>query len=174
MTEKIVLPALALTLLAALILYLGAFSGWSTLSGRELDKNLPWKGDSLVVDLADGCWKSSEGNERLALRAARYPALKLRATGGEGTLLVRFANSRGRFVGDAVNVTFSNGRFSSRAGANAICTGPEAEVFCEVGFPAEKDYQYHVLQQEPFWTATVWERGSGLSLKQLGRVTIAP
>lgn len=175
MTEKISLPALAAMLLLALFLYLGAFSGWSTFSGRHLDKNLPWQGESLVIDHADGVWKSSEGNARMALRAAMYPTLLLRASRGEGALLVRFADSRGYYVGDAVNVTFSGGRFSSRDIASAKCNGAEALVFCEEGFRTEADYKYHVLQDlQPFWTATVWERRKDRSLRLLGRVTVTP
>lgn len=175
MTEKIALPALAAILLVALIAYLGAFSGWATFSGRQLDKNLPWRGSSIVLDGADGAWKSSAGNERMALRAARYPTLLLRASEGEGSLLVRFADSRGRYVGDAVNVSFAGGHFTSRDVATAVCKGKEALVFCERGFRTEADYQYHVLErQEPFWTATVWERSPNNDFRQLGRVTITP
>ncbi len=175
MTEKIALPLLTALLLAALLAYGSAFSGWATFEGRRLEKSLPWQGTALTVDRADASWQSSRDDARKALRTARYPVLRLRAAGVEGSLLVRFADARGKYVGDAVNLYFRDGRFSTRDTVNADCRGNEATVSCEAGFNTEEDYRYHTLQQnEPYWTVRVWERLADGALRPLGRVTVNP
>ena len=175
MTEKITLSAFAFILLAALLAYGSVFSSWATYEGRSLTKNLPWHGAALTIDRAEGRWVDARDDERKALRAAWYPALRLRASGGEGSLLVRFSDARGKFAGDAVNLQFSEGRFTTRDAVNAACEGNEATVTCEAGFSSGDDFRRHVLQEsEPYWTATVWERLADGSLRPLGRVTVNP
>lgn len=175
MTEKIALSCFALILLAALLAYGHVFSGWATLEGRSLKKNLPWHGITLTVERADGRWMASGDDARKALRAAWYPSLRLRASCGEGSLLVRFSDARGKFAGDAVNLQFSKGRLTTRDSVNAACEGNEATVTCEAGFATDDDFRHHVLQEaEPYWTASVWERLADGSLRHLGRVTVNP
>lgn len=175
MTEKITLSAFALILLAALLAYGSIFSNWATLEGRSLTKNLPWHGAALTIDRADSRWVSAGDDERKVLRAAWYPALRLRASGKEGSLLVRFSDARGKFAGDAVNLRFADGRLTTRDAVNASCEGNEATVTCEAGFSSDDEFQHHVLQgSEPYWTASVWERLADGSLRSLGRVTVNP
>lgn len=175
MTEKIALPCFALILLGALLAYGSVFSGWATFEGRSLNKNLPWHGASLTVDRADCRWMASGGDARKALRAAWYPSLRLRASGSEGSLLVRFSDARGKFAGDAVNLQLTEGRLTTRDAVNAACEGNEATVNCEAGFSSGDDFRHHVLQEtEPYWTASVWERLADGSLRLLGRVTVNP
>ena len=128
--------------LALLIFLVGAICFWSTLNKapqaewRNAYTRLPWKAAGVCISEAEACWKSSQGDARMELRAYCYPScrLVLSEASGTGYLSVRMYDSNGTQMGDRVRLNYNNGQFHPTQGNSLQVTEAEARIRLEDGF----------------------------------------
>ncbi len=163
-------------MLAAALIWLLPYSTLPTASWREVNDNLPWEKDGLCLEEVRGCWLSSSGHERMALRAACYPVaeLELGEAEGSGMLYVRFIDSNGRQAGDTIALSYSKGQFLPRQEVNIQAEGKKARVFVETGYDEEGAFRLHQLDESiPLWRVSVFCRPEGTQdMQPMGYVTI--
>lgn len=143
---------------------------------RQNDKALPWQGEGITVSEIKVRWRSSEGNERMALRAAYYPEaeIKLAQCTGSGSLQVIFKDAAGHQVGSSCRLAYRDGAFVQVADEDIQAGGMEAACHIETGFKDKDSYLLHQLSMdEPLWKVEVYNVPSATyEVEPLGHTTI--
>ena len=152
----------------------GLFSDVATTRLGKDQPDLPVKGSYAAIDSAESYWRSpirdGDNPDKIRPEVAMVPVLRLRLDeASSGVIRVNFRDAGGDFVGDTVNLAFSDGRFTG--------TGePSADFTATDGFKELSDFnQYRVGSER--WTADVLEGpssdASGSEFRKLFSVPIA-
>ena len=144
---------------------------------RNIYKPTPWKAAGVKISEAEALWKSSVGDARMELRARYYPTgrIKLDSAEGEGIISVLFFDDAGNQVGDRVNISYKDGRFTARNDYSLQVTEDEAIIRLEDGFQNPDLYKLHQADQEaPLWRMEFECQPVGKKRTYLGHLSILP
>jgi hypothetical protein len=170
--------ALAIVLLIAGVLgFYFQFNDLPRSYWRDASKPLPWEGAGVRIKAAEAYWKSSAGDDRMALRSYNFPVcrLQLDEASGKGDLLVRFINSEGIQMGDRIYVSYADGKFIPREHNSGKISEQEAIVRQEAGFLTRDEYILHQLDEHaPLWRVVVECRPAGGEIIEIGHICILP
>lgn len=138
----------------------------------------PWKGSNVTVEEASAVWKSSVGNEHMALRTAYYPevSLKLGDAAGSGMFFISFYSVTGSQIGETLRIRYSKEGFQALDDEWTTSSGKEGKFRMSRGFDSADDYKMHELKQdEQLWRAEVSYLPEGSDdIIPLGFVSILP
>ncbi len=166
----------AALLLVAALAWLWPYHTLHTSTWREANSTLPWVGPGLTVKEVKGHWESSQGNERMMLRAVYYPVaeIELGQFQGSGMLYVSFTDGGGHQVGDTISLSYADGAFRPRTDVNIHTEGGKARVFIETGYENRSDFDLHMLDEySPLWRVLIHHRPEGqYDVFPVGYVTI--
>lgn len=144
---------------------------------RESHTDFPWEGKGICIKSVTCHWHSSQGDERMELRAAYYPTavitLRDKVT-GKGNLIVRFLDDGATPHGQSIYLPYNENGFSFKEDLNILAMGKEATVHLEVGFRTQDEFYNHALAEErPLWKVSVWNRPDGADADEfMGYITI--
>lgn len=176
-TNLIWVTACCVLMAAALVMGIFAYKDLPTADWRQSTSPLPWKGEGISIAGAEACWRSSQGNPRMELRALYYPLARLELGEGQGsgTLLIRFTDSEGATRGGTLSLRYSGGSFADKEESNIAAHGKTADVYVETGFISQEQLALHNLTEEsPLWRVSVWNRPDGSTQEQFMGYTCIP
>ncbi len=167
---------LVILLLTAAGIWLRPYGDLATATWREADSTLPWEAEGLRVEKVRGYWESSEGNTRMALRAACYPVaeIELGEAQGSGMLYITFTDENTHQAGDTINLYYDKGQFRPRHELNIVAEGNKARVFVEAGYDRASEFELHQHDESsPLWRVNIFYRPEGsVDMRPVGSETI--
>ncbi len=139
---------------SAFIVYACIFSNIETRTGRMAGLTFPVETDSFTIQSIETGWKSTEGDERLSLRASHCPyvTLTLEDIKAAGTLFLTFADSQAKPVGDMLALHFTIDGFSPSNDSRVKIDGFNVAILHDRGFVAKDDYYLLTIDEmQSFW-----------------------
>lgn len=168
----------ALVLLAAATAVCTVWYATPTGDWRNAHSPLPWHAANVTIADASAVWKSSEGNEHMALRTAYYPEVRLKLTDcrGNGMIYLSFYSITGSQIGETLRVRYSKDGFQETHDEWFSCAGNEGAFRMSKGFETPGDYTVHTLRQdEQFWRVDIRCLPEGEdNMSMLGHISILP
>ncbi len=155
---------LVIFLFLALFAYSCITSNIETREGRMAGVSFPQELEPFTIESVDGCWKTTEGDERLALRACYVPyvRVKLADVKAEGALYGRFADGQNKELGNMVPLYFNTNGFLPSNDALVKVDGFTAYVSLDQGFTAKSYFQVHAIDEsQPLWRFNISYKISG-------------
>lgn len=104
----------ALLLSAAAVAYM--YRNIPTHNNGEHMKELPWKGEDVIIREAEFGWADVSDNDWMVMNGIKHTpfvSLNIEGTTGSGTLYIRFLNSDGYYTGPATTVQYKDGTFET-------------------------------------------------------------
>lgn len=150
---SIVLTALIL-ISAALMVGHAITSRIETRDGRMAGLSFPYETPDFTIESAETSWRSSEGDERLALRTSYYPCatITLADIKGEGALIISFSNSENKNLGYMTSLRFTADGFEPKNDASVKTEGKTATIILEGGYATKDDFYLHCIDEsQPLW-----------------------
>ncbi len=175
------MSALALSVLIFLIVFIFVYSGISstieTREGRMAGQSFPQEFEQFTIESVDGCWKSTEGNARLSMRACYCPCvrIKLDDVTGEGTLFGRFSNGENKSLGNIVSLHFNKDGFVASRDELVKVDGFTAYVTLDQGFTAKSYYHVHTIDEsQALWRFSMSYKMNGQNTRpEIGFASIS-
>lgn len=139
---------------AAIMLGNAIISRLETRDGRMAGMSFPYEAEGFTIESVKTSWRSSEGDERLALRASFYPTatVTLKDIKADGVLLLSFANSENKPLGNMTALRFTSEGFTPMNDACVTIDGKTATIILEGGYAAKDDFYLHCIDEsQPLW-----------------------
>ncbi|MFI3242874.1 MAG: hypothetical protein R3Y56_01320 [Akkermansia sp.] len=146
------------TFIVLLIMAVLAFSCFrlniETRDGRMAGTSFPKELEQFTIESVDGCWESTEGNQRLALRAAYVPKVRVTISDvkTEGAIYCRFIDGQQKELGVMMPLYFNAEGFVESDNPLVKIDGFTATMAFDQGFPGKDYYYVHTIDElQPLW-----------------------